>query len=65
MTKMKSNYVIRFGYCPPNPGPKSKITNKWYTDAKDAINDYNGEKLYISYNHKTYREITFNDLLEL
>ena len=46
-------------------GYRNKITNKWYTDVKNAINDYNGEKLYISYNHKTYREITFNDLLEL
>ena len=62
---MKSNYIIRFGYCPPNPGPKRKLRNKWYTDAQDAINDYNGEKLYIRYNNQAYREITFNDLFEL
>lgn len=61
----KNNYVIRFGYCPPNPGPKRKLKNKWYTDVNDAINNYNGEKLYISYNNQTYREITFNELLEL
>lgn len=65
MKMTKSNIVIRFGYCPPNPGPKRKLKNKWYTDVNDAINDYNGEKLYISYNSQTYREITFNELLEL
>ena len=63
--KTKSNYVIRFGYCPPNPGPKGKICNKWFTKVENAIEEYKGEKLYISYNKKPYREITFNDLLEL
>ena len=29
--------VIRFGYCPPNPGPKAKIRNKWYRE--DEIED--------------------------
>lgn len=61
----KSNVVIRFGYCPPNPGPNVKLKNKWFTDVNDAINNYNGEKIYISYNRQTYREITFNELLEL
>jgi len=61
----KSNVVIRFGYCPPNPGPNAKLKNKWFTDVNDAINNYNGEKIYISYNRQTYREITFNELLEL
>ena len=34
--------VIRFGYCPPNPGPKAKIRNKWYREEEfeDAINDW-------------------------
>lgn len=63
---MKSNYVIRFGYCPPNPGPKAKLRNKWFTKVEDAIEEYKeGETIYISYNNQTYREITFNDLLEL
>lgn len=62
---MKSNVVIRFGYCPPNPGPKGKIYNKWFTKVEDAIEEYKGEKIYISYNKQTYREITFNELLEL
>ena len=62
----KSNYVIRFGYCPPNPGPKAKLYNKWFTKVEDAIKEYKeGETIYISYNKKPYKEITFNDLLEL
>lgn len=61
----KSNVVIRFGYCPPNPGPKRKLKNKWFTDVNDAINNYNGGTIYISYNRQTYREISFNELLEL
>lgn len=63
--KKKSNYIIRFGYCPPNPGPKRKLKTKWYTDVKDAINNYNGGKIYIRYNNQIYREITFEDLLKL
>lgn len=58
--------TIRFGYCPPNPGPKAKLRNKWFTKVEDAIKEYReGEIIYISYNNKKYREITFNDLLEL
>lgn len=63
---MKSNnFVIRFGYCPPNPGPKRKLKNKWFTNVNDAINNYKGETIYISYNKQGYKEITFNELLEL
>jgi hypothetical protein len=65
MMKMKSNYIIRFGYCPPNPGPKAKLRNKWFTKIEDAIEEYKGETIYISYNKKPYKEIIFNDLLEL
>lgn len=58
--------TIRFGYCPPNPGPKAKLRNKWFTKVEDAIKEYReGEIIYISYNNQKYREITFNDLLEL
>lgn len=57
--------TIRFGYCPPNPGPKAKLRNKWFTNVEDAIEEYKGETIYISYNKKQYKEITFNDLLEL
>ena len=36
---------IRFGYCPPNPGPKKKLHNKWFTDINDAIKK--GFKTYL------------------
>ena len=62
---MKNNYVIRFRYCPPNPGPKKKLYNKWFNNVEDAIKEYNGEKLYISYNKKPYKEITFEKLCNL
>jgi alpha-L-fucosidase len=62
---MKNNYVIRFRYCPPNPGPKRKLYNKWFTKVEDAIEEYNGETIYISYNKKPYKEITFEYLIEL
>lgn len=45
--------VIRFGYCPPNPGSKVKIRNKWYREEEieDAINDWDGQsEIWISYN---------------
>lgn len=58
--------TIRFSYCPPNPGPKAKLRNKWFTKVEDAIEEYKeGETIYISYNNQKYREITFNDLLKL
>lgn len=57
--------TIRFGYCPPNPGPKGKIYNKWFTKVEDAIKEYKGETIYISYNKKPYKEITFEELCKL
>lgn len=62
---MKNNYVIRFGYCSPNPGPKAKLYNKWFTNIQDAIEEYKGETIYISYNKKAYRKITFEQLCNL
>lgn len=45
------SHVIRFGYCPPSPGPKSEIRNKWYTDANDAIENWDGRsEIWVSYN---------------
>ena len=55
---------IRFGYCPPNPGPKMKLNNKWFTNKEDAINEYNVGSIYISYGGK-YKKITFEQLLNL
>lgn len=57
--------TIRFGYCPPNPGPKRKLYNKWFTNKQDAIEEYKGETIYISYNKKPYKEITFEQLCNL
>lgn len=58
-------YIIRFGYCPPSPGPKAKITNKWFNNINDALEAYNGEILYIKYNNLKYRRITLDELLKL
>jgi hypothetical protein len=33
--------VIRFGYCPPSPGPYKFTGCKWYTNIKDAVEAYN------------------------
>lgn len=60
--------VIRFGYCPPSPGPKAKIRNKWYRDneIKDAINNWDGNsEIWISYNKQKYRQISFIELCRI
>lgn len=58
--------VIRFGYCPPNPGPKAKIRNKWYREIEDAINDWDGRsEIWISYNKQKYRQISFVELCNI
>lgn len=56
--------IIRFEYCPPNPGPNKKLRNKWFTNIQDAINNWKGETIWISYGRK-YEQITFEKLLEL
>jgi hypothetical protein len=56
--------IIRFGYCPPNPGPKARLKNKWFTNKEDAINEYNGGSIWVSYGGK-YREITLEQLYNL
>ena len=57
--------IIRFGYCPPNPGPKKKLKNKWYSNPSDAIAAYNGEELWIRENSQVYIKITYEDLIKL
>ena len=57
--------IIRFGYCPPNPGPKKKLKNKWYSNLSDAITAYNGEELWIRENSQVYIKITYEDLIKL
>ena len=56
--------VIRLGYCPPNPGPRSKIYSKWYTDVKSTIENWKGESIWIKING-IYRQISINDLYEM
>lgn len=57
--------LIRFGYCPPNPGPKKKLRCKWYNDKETAIKEYNGrDPIYVKY-YGVYREITYEKLLNL
>ena len=65
-----SNYTIRFGYCPPNPGPH-KSTGCWcFNDIKDAIEAYYDFRLYrrvpiyIKFGNAKYREISYEWLLE-
>ena len=58
--------IIRFGYCPPNPGPKKKLKNKWYYDINQSIDEYDGRsETWVSYNNQRYRKITFEQLIKL
>lgn len=59
--------IIRFGYCPPNPGPKAKPRCKWYRadEIEDAINEYDGRSSIWINTTGTYREISYNELLNL
>ena len=54
---------IRFGYCPPSPGPNKNTKCKWYTDINTAIDNYNGAEIWISFNGLKYRKISINELL--
>lgn len=56
--------VIRFGYCPPNPGPNAKLKNKWFTNISDVINEYCGERIHIKSGNR-YRETTIENLEKL
>lgn len=61
--------TIRFGYCPPNPGWKTKNRWHWFSSYHDAIKfAYDNNKfndIWISYNNQKYRNITFDKLCEL
>ena len=62
---MSQNKIIRFGYCPPNPGPKRKLLNKWFSDIKDAIENWDGNSsIWIKTNGR-YVEISFSKLRDL
>lgn len=59
--------TIRFGYCPPNPGPKSRLLPyiKWYNDVQTAIENYDGNCSIWMKTSSKYVEISYNKLLEL
>lgn len=59
--------IIRFGYCPPNPGPKDKPKCKWYRgeEISDAIQEYDGHsEIYINTSGR-YQQVSYNYLLKL
>lgn len=65
-----SSYTIRFGYCPPNPGPHKSTGCWWFNDIKDAIDAYYDFRLdrcvpiYIKFGNSAYKEISYEWLLE-
>lgn len=56
--------IIRFGYCPPNPGPKAKLNCRWYSNIDDAINSYDGNSSIWINATGIYRQITYTELLK-
>ena len=59
--------IIRFGYCPPNPGPWSRKYKhvKYYTDFDSAIEKYDGHSSFWIKFSGRYREISYEQLIEL
>ena len=57
---------IRFGYCPPNPGWKSRSLKyiKWFNNIDDAVEAYDGRTSIWTNSTGKYREITFEQLLK-
>ena len=55
--------IIRFGYCPPNPGPKAKLKNSGFSDINDAINSYDGKSSIWVKTSGRFREITYDKLM--
>lgn len=58
--------LIRFNYCPPNPGPNSKPRCRWYSDVRTAIDAYDGKRsIWLHTGKGKYIEISYNKLREL
>ena len=58
--------IIRFNYCPANPGPKKKTNCKWFTNVQDAINNYDGHSsIWIKCGNLKFRKIDYNTLITL
>ena len=57
--------TIRFGYCPPSPGPNSRLLKhvKWFNNIDDAVEAYDGHTSIWINSSGIYREITFEQLL--
>lgn len=59
--------IIRFGYCPPNPGHKAKPKCKWYRceEISIAIQEYDGRsEIYINASGR-YHQVSYSYLLKL
>lgn len=65
-----NNYTIRFGYCPPSPGPHKSTGCMWFNNIEEAIEAYYNFRLdrkvpiYIKYNNGPYKQIDYDWLLE-
>lgn len=57
--------IIRLGYCKPNPGWKTKLHCRWYTDKDGAIKAYRGGSIWVKKNNNKYRAISYEELLKL
>ena len=59
--------VIRFGYCPPSPGPNNRRLKyiKWFNNIDDAIEAYNGHTSIWLKSSGRYREINYEQLIAL
>ena len=59
--------VIRFGYCPPNPGPNNTRLKyiKWFNNIDDAIEAYDGRSSIWINSSGRYREISYVQLIAL
>ena len=58
--------LIRFNYCPSNPGPNTKTNCRWYSDVQSAIDAYDGKcSIWLRTGKGKYIEISYNKLLEL
>lgn len=58
--------TIRFGYCPPNPGPNARTGCTWYSDINAAIDNYDGKStIWMKIGGSRYTQISYSKLLEL
>jgi hypothetical protein len=59
------SFIIRFGYCPPNPGPRSRFKCKWFTDVLTLLDNYKeGDDVFVSHNGGKYIHTTIDKIVE-